>query len=835
MIGKNVNIGDVVNKSHGARMASLVAYVEQLEQSHDHPRPEICYFNVLSPETGDDEMIALAKSNPRSRQPMRHVVFSWPAGERPTAAQAQEAARLAMKEMGVERCLAKAALHYDTDHLNLHLVICTTDPTTQKMVKTAFIEESIHKAIAIIEHVQCWQPETNTRYSVLKTGELVKNVGEADYEVVRQKALHEKAARLERFSGQRSATDIGKEIVPQILGNKKIDSWKAFHEQLAAHGCEYKRAHGGATIFVRQGDESVGVSASSCNRKAALGAMEKRFGSYQPATAVEVAPRAIEPAPGVAGSGEREELWRQFQAQRTTHKQTQDDYETFRKRQKTEMAALAATQKKQRTEALNPVDRFGQRIALPFDVLTALRSTIAAAAAAERAELKDTQAAQRAQRKGKGKFPDFDKWLTQQGRDDLAQEHINRSGRPELRGAMAVARMVDIRDYQSVVHGRDVHYIGSDKKVAFVDHGQRIALHASSSTPAITAALQLSAEKWSGGFTVNGNVEFKEVVFREAIRLGSSHKIQNSEIGDFRERFAQEQADRLEHERFINAVKTRSARNESEQIHRSSTHVAGAAGTDGRGQKARLDTDRGMRCMSERDLADRGRVAVASDAHLLRRATGATGSAGAGVRRVSTDAADGAARRLVAANKELARESRRAAAHAAPARIISTPPTVARATGMPVSANLRAIGDDSAAIWHAHHSDIMQRMPGASQARIDVMLAQRLRATGHDRNEVAAMVQLFSRHAQASAPHAQRVAETAFDAYSTTTIARASAQHRRWQSMEKAVTPTPTPSPTLTIEQRVDKAMQEARAQRQPNPPNNEPDSPTQRQRRSMR
>ena len=72
MIGKNIPLEDRVAKGHGDRMIALCRYLAQIDTPKAVQRPDVFFLNVLSDETGDIELRALAQVNPGARQPIRH-------------------------------------------------------------------------------------------------------------------------------------------------------------------------------------------------------------------------------------------------------------------------------------------------------------------------------------------------------------------------------------------------------------------------------------------------------------------------------------------------------------------------------------------------------------------------------------------------------------------------------------------------------------------------------------------------------------------------------------------------------------------------------------------
>src|SRR5690606_209437 len=119
------------------------------------------------------EMLAVAARAPRSRNPVEHYVLSWQQGEHPDAPQAEEAARMFLETLGLERCQAIWALHANTDNDHIHIMVNRIDPATGRALQAGdgWDIDAAHKAIALIEERQGWAREEGALYFA-RQGEL---------------------------------------------------------------------------------------------------------------------------------------------------------------------------------------------------------------------------------------------------------------------------------------------------------------------------------------------------------------------------------------------------------------------------------------------------------------------------------------------------------------------------------------------------------------------------------------------------------------------------------------------------------------------------------------
>ena len=167
------------SSSKATRAGGLVTYIAAPEQTSD---AEKCIYsngrNFLTDTLAGmkAEMIALSQEAVRSKDPINHYVLSWREGEQPTTPQIEQCVDIVLDELGLQEHQVFYGLHADTDNLHLHIAVNRVHPETLKVIKPnkGFDLESLHKAVARIEHVQGWQSEKNARYKVTETGEPIR-------------------------------------------------------------------------------------------------------------------------------------------------------------------------------------------------------------------------------------------------------------------------------------------------------------------------------------------------------------------------------------------------------------------------------------------------------------------------------------------------------------------------------------------------------------------------------------------------------------------------------------------------------------------------------------
>ncbi|MGA9130162.1 MAG: TraI/MobA(P) family conjugative relaxase [Terracidiphilus sp.] len=524
MIGKKV-ANPKKSASKATRVGQLAEYIREPEQ---RSKDEKYIYAGANGFLSDDakaqqlEMLALAMEAPRSKDPINHYVLSWREGEQPTPRQCDEAVGILLKELGLEGHQVIYGLHSDTDNLHLHVMVNRVHPETERVIlpHNGFDIEALHRAVARIEHEQGWERESHGRYVVEENGEILRVGTEQRIQPT------QKARDMELLTGQKSAQRTGIETVPEIV--KSATGWAELHERLAEAGMRYERKGSGALLYI----DDQPIKASTADRNASLAKLEKRFGPFEAAAArLEVKEREIEPLrPESVPKG-----WGDYaKARREHYEQKNAARDELSQVIDTERKQLAERQKQERKDTLS--GRWRGKGA----ELNTMRSVLAAQQAAEKAELQDRHVQARAQVREQFKeFPYYEKWLAEERNPSRAQEW--RYGRDQVagiegpghdRGQPQKAVPADIRAFVHEIHGESVYYSRRAGQgaggVSFVDSGPRINIYDWRSQDCLLAALQLSAQKWGGGFTVTGNDEYKAA----CVRLAAEHgfKIVNPEL-----------------------------------------------------------------------------------------------------------------------------------------------------------------------------------------------------------------------------------------------------------------------------------------------------------------
>ena len=510
MIGKKIrNPKKTASKTE--RITALLKYVRTPERED---KTEKCVYSgarsfLSNTDAGQmAEMLALAHEAPRSRDPISHYVLSWREDEHPTAQQIERAVDIVLAELGLPGHQVVYALHRDTDHDHLHLVVNRVDPESGKVTRQGLDIEALHRAVARIEHAHGWQHCDNARYAVRENGALEKRGGEGRQEG-RQGGHHEDTAgpsmsdcarAYERRTGGQSAERIAQERAAPVIARAR--SWAELHQELAQIGMRYERKGSGAIVWV--GEQP--VRASKVSRAASLAALKKRLGPFQSATADQAAharrragerPEPPPKDPSVAEYRAARAQWYQARrGQRTELRACHDaEYRAMVTRHREERGELAGAH-------------------LRGDAALVARSLLAQRHAVERAALRERQ--RRERQRLAGHFPQIDDWRRQQ-RQQTGRYRDSFLGAD---GDEATVQPRDIRAFMAEVRGAAVAYHRGDHRAIFSDVGRRVQVHDRQDQDGLVGALQLAAQKWGGRVSIQGASEFRERAARAAAREG---------------------------------------------------------------------------------------------------------------------------------------------------------------------------------------------------------------------------------------------------------------------------------------------------------------------------
>lgn len=336
----------VFTKPKATMIAELVDYI--LQPQDENGNDKLAYYGaknfIADTLKGQKvEMIHLAAESVRSPMPVSHWCMSWQENEQPSYEQIDEAVDVFLQRMGLEGHQVIYALHKNTGHCHVHIVVNRTHPDTLKVIQPhkGFDIEEAHRIVAFLVHKQGWAAENDARYRVNQDGEIVRNMGRK--EIVKPSSA---AEDFESATGEKSAQRIAQERGHGII--KNAASWAELHQKLAQAGLRFEKKGSGAVIFV--GD--IAVKPSSIDRNFGMGKLCKRLGDFEPG---DYAPEMKQPEPEPVSAFGLEE-WREYRELKRAEAEERREHKT---RSALVIAQARAAQRGHRRTALKALARHG--------------------------------------------------------------------------------------------------------------------------------------------------------------------------------------------------------------------------------------------------------------------------------------------------------------------------------------------------------------------------------------------------------------------------------------------------------------------------------------------
>ncbi|HGW4499646.1 TPA: TraI/MobA(P) family conjugative relaxase [Pseudomonas aeruginosa] len=243
-----------------------------------------CQHNCLALETAPFEMLAVAEANPRVKDPMYHVIISWPASEKPTDAQAFESGVYAMEAVGMAGHQYVFAIHRDTDNVHLHMAVNRVNPDTLKAVYPDRDFYKLDRAMRELE-LRFGFSHDNGPYAVhVRNG--IPVVDWAQSKPQTKGKMPSAAADMEQLGLQESlfsyARGTPRKAIAELLARPGL-SWAQLHERMAAYGLELRRKGRGLAVYVISDDDDVTpIKASDMHEELSHSRLVKRLGEFEP-------------------------------------------------------------------------------------------------------------------------------------------------------------------------------------------------------------------------------------------------------------------------------------------------------------------------------------------------------------------------------------------------------------------------------------------------------------------------------------------------------------------------------------------------------------------------
>lgn len=145
--------------------AAAIAYVAAPgKASH------LALHEVLSLDVAAAQMRFISDACPRCRDPLYHLVISWPEDETPTDDEVEDAARHLLRRIGFDEHQWVLAVHRNTASIHVHILICRVHPITGRAHYPHRDWVTLDYACREVELAQEWSHDRG-RHVVVMTGD----------------------------------------------------------------------------------------------------------------------------------------------------------------------------------------------------------------------------------------------------------------------------------------------------------------------------------------------------------------------------------------------------------------------------------------------------------------------------------------------------------------------------------------------------------------------------------------------------------------------------------------------------------------------------------------
>ena len=537
---------------------------------------------VVSIETADIEMQAVADQNKLCGDPLYHFQISWRPGERPSQKQWHDAAERVLRELEFQDHQYVIVAHEDRAHFHIHIMVNRIHPETYRAHSPYFDILCIDRVLRQIEHEQGWSEDVGTyRWDDEQGKPILNSIHERAALRKASVCSRGKAGDFERFQGAQSVETYAKDKpakeLSQLLTGQSV-SWQDVHGLLQKHGLRLFRSEfGGYTVGAVNTD--IRVKASRVFRDTFAGKVnrqntERKLGEWQPPTD-SVTRSTVEHSYAQTADDKRvesrkrraearAELKRDFQAYRATQRDAQKAFTaTIVCRRKDLYESYKQTKKhiRERPIAWTEKKSLLSQAAFEYAILRgrlsneSKRGRLALEAKryqmwiAERAENGDKRAA--AQLRG---------WRYQDHRNVRSTEldlraqaeavHLsaaepNRARTPSDWDELSNDRLKAIQKSEQVsemlsrtrwiINSRTGHVsYAVAGKLAVVDRGRALSV-VSSDDAAVLLGLEMAQIKFGSRLSATGSAEWREHVARTAVRYGINVEFTDAQMNAWME------------------------------------------------------------------------------------------------------------------------------------------------------------------------------------------------------------------------------------------------------------------------------------------------------------
>jgi len=492
MIAKRIEFRNVNVSSY----SKLINYITNAQGKNERVG-EVTITNCQGehPTWAAMEAEAVQSKNTRSGMDKTyHLLVSFREGDHPSAEALQAIEKRICDKLGYGEHQRVSAVHYDTDHMHIHIAINKIHPTRYTAHEPYFDKKNLG--------VLCDQLEKD--YSLAKDNHIPKMTkGEAKAQDM------EKAAGIESMIGW-----VKRGCLPELLN---ATSWDELYKILTRNSLKLEERGNGLVIIAKNG---IAAKASSINRSLSKVTLEKKLGAFQPIAAQDVKAMVGYEVKPVASKVDTKQLWALYQQEKLQQKQR---HAVLRDRAKDRRERRIEGAKKTAQAKRTAVTLAKGRMAKAM-----LYHGISNSFMKEMQTIRQDYRIDQQKIYEKGKHAVWYDWLKAkawEGNTQALEVLRNRYDREPLRVNAIGSEVIDRTNYrasakiEAVTKRGTVHY--QIAQTVLRDDGRAFRMAATVSQEVVETALKMAMQRFGGRITVNGTDGFR----KQAIEAGAKLRV----------------------------------------------------------------------------------------------------------------------------------------------------------------------------------------------------------------------------------------------------------------------------------------------------------------------
>jgi hypothetical protein len=471
--------------------ASLVAYITDTQSKTERlGHVQITNCEACSIQDTIIEVLATQHLNTRAvGDKTYHLLISFPSGEHPEASVLKDIEERLCTGLGYGEHQRISAVHYDTDHVHIHIAINKIHPTRRTMHEPFLAYKTLGELCTKLEKEHDLQQVNHT---------------------FKRRISESRALDMEKHSGVESLLGwIKRTCLNDLLS---AQSWGELHENLRKNGLELRKQANG---FVIKTDDGTMVKASTVARTLSKQKLEQRLGPFE----------AVFEWQGQMREKQYEREPIRFRVN------TEALYAKYKAEQQTLMVnrptALKALQhrKDRDIEAAKRANRLG-RAAIKLIGSGRLNKKLLYAQASRTLYAKIQTSNKTYQKERQGLYSDkrctWADWLQRQALQGNSEALTALRSREEAQGLKGNILQGQGQPQQGLAPVIDTitkkgTIIFRSGKSAVRDDGERLQVSREATVEGLQEALRLARERYGNRLTVNGTTMFKAQIIRAAV------------------------------------------------------------------------------------------------------------------------------------------------------------------------------------------------------------------------------------------------------------------------------------------------------------------------------